>query len=106
MLSGKWSLVKDSTSSSFIGPAVNIIEYIGTADDYYDFKDDGKVYIRENGVYSTMAYKMASDTSAFLGDMSFPSFISPLTSHSATINFAITQGPGGGHSSHTVILKK
>lgn len=106
LLLGKWSLVKDSTSSSFIGPAVNITEYTGTADDYYDFKADGKVYIKENGVYSTMAYTMATDTSAFLGDVNFPSVINPLTSHSATINFAMPQGPGGGHSSHTVYLSK
>lgn len=106
LILGKWNLAKDSTSSSFIGPTVNIAEYTGTADDYYDFKADGKVYIRENGVYSTMDYKVATDTSVFLGDINFPSVINPLTSHSATINFAMPQGPGGGTSSRTVFLKK
>ena len=63
-LLGKWSLVKDS-SSYIIGAdtAAHSTIYWGTADDYFDFRTDGKCYIREDGWLDTMYFKMRNDTS-------------------------------------------
>jgi hypothetical protein len=106
LILGKWDLVKDSTASRFLDTVLHINEYAGSTDDYYDFRDDGKCYIKENGVYRTLAYKMTGDNSAMFGNINYSSSVDPLTNHSATINFAFPMGPGGGYRSQTVYLKK
>jgi hypothetical protein len=101
----KWDLVKDSTSSQLFGPPVTHV-YVGTPDDYYDFRSDGECYIRENGAYDTLTYKIVGDTSVVFKDISsYPSTINLLTNHSVRFNFALPQGPGG-NSSRTVFLSK
>jgi len=107
-LLGKWSIAKDSTWSQLIGPP-SITVYRGTSNDYYDFRSDGKCYKQENGVYDTIAYKVASDTSVIFGNpvaaidyksgdtvyfQPAPNVISPLTAHSAKIIFSYAS-PGG-----------
>jgi hypothetical protein len=109
-LLGKWSIAKDSTYIAFIGPPT-ITVYVGTANDYYDFRADSKCYKHENGVYDTIAYKIASDTSVIFGDpvayidansgktmyaQRDPTVINPLTAHSAKIVFSYVS-PGGPH---------
>jgi len=101
----KWNLVKDSTSSQLFGPPVTRV-YVGMPNDYYDFRVDGKCYIRENGAYDTLAYKMLDDTNVVFKDLSsYPSTINSLTSHSARFSFALPQSPGGANS-RTVFLSK
>jgi hypothetical protein len=117
-LLGKWSIAKDSTWAQFIGPP-SISVYLGTANDYYDFRTDGKCYKQENGFYDTIAYKVASDTSVIFGDpVAYidgttgktmyqepgPNIINSLTAHSAKIIFSYAD-PGGPYCK-TIFLSK
>ncbi len=101
----KWNIAKDSTASAFTTTLVNTHVYVGGADDYYDFRADGKCYIHENGAFDTLTFKIVTDTTVAF-DARYPSIINPLTSHSAMISFAEPQGPGGGFYSKTVFLTK
>ncbi|HZX57575.1 MAG TPA: hypothetical protein VFE54_02575 [Mucilaginibacter sp.] len=104
-LVAKWNIAKDSTASQFTTTLVNSHVYIGSADDYYDFRADGKCYIHENGAFDTLTFKIVTDTTVAF-NAQYPSLINPLTSHSARISFAEPQGPGGGFYSKTVFLTK
>jgi hypothetical protein len=104
-LVARWSIAKDSIAASFIGP-VHYNVYVGTADDYYDFRADGRCYIKENGTFDTITYKIVSDTTVAFNGSFYDSKVNPLTTHSARIDFMEPQGPGGGTYSKTVFLKK
>ena len=119
-LVAKWRIVKDSTASQFIGP-VHTEVYVGTSDDYYDFRADGKCYKHENGVYDTIAYKIVTANSVIFGDPvavidastgktiyqeHSPTLIDPLTVHSAKIVFGGGGLPSGGFSYNAIYLAK
>ncbi len=104
-LVARWNIAKDSIAASFIGP-VHYNVYVGTADDYYDFRADGRCYVKENGAFDTISYKIVTDTTVAFNGSLYPSEVNPLTSHSARIDFMQPQGPGGGTYSKTVFLKK
>jgi hypothetical protein len=97
---GKWSIVKDSTSSQFLFSPVRTNVYMGGMNDYYDFRTNGKCYISNNGSYDTISYKVVTANSVVFGDpvaeidgstgKTFyqepaPTTIDPLTAHSAKI---------------------
>lgn len=63
-LSGQWKLVKDSLSfSGGESAGANNDVYKGTAADHFEFTNDGKLYIRENGVADTANYTINTDKS-------------------------------------------
>lgn len=63
-LTGQWKLVKDSISYS--GGANNGLSsdvYNGKSTDYFEFTNDGKLYIQENGAIDTANYTLNTDNS-------------------------------------------
>ena len=59
-LGGPWSLVQDSTANSMLHTSAVITNYIGTPNDYFDFRNDGYCYTKEGNVYDTLAYEVVS----------------------------------------------
>lgn len=123
MLIGKWNLVNDSTSGTGIGPKFTqyVNNYVGSGGDYFDFRSDGKVYIKENGLLDTMSYSMASDTTVIFGKSNIetvsadgvwsavptpPNVINPFTAHTARITYTSGVTPGGGGGTRVVNLTK
>jgi hypothetical protein len=60
-IAGKWSVINDSSflagNGIFQGGGSN---YIGVSSDYYDFRPDGNLYIKEETVTDTGKYNMVS----------------------------------------------
>jgi len=65
-LTGKWQLVQDSISNSWLKTAPVITNYIGAAGDYFDFRSDGFCYTKEGDAYDTLAYKQVSSKSVIM----------------------------------------
>lgn len=64
-LSGQWKLVKDSVTYSD-GNGQNGVSndiYNGKAGDYFEFTNEGKLYIQENGAIDTANYTINTDKS-------------------------------------------
>jgi hypothetical protein len=61
---GKWHIVKDSSflanSLPFYNAGPGRIYYTGLGDDYYDFKPDGNLYIKEGTYSDTLTYNVSS----------------------------------------------
>jgi hypothetical protein len=104
-LVAKWSIAKDSITTRFLDTITHYNVYVGSSDDYYDFRADGKCYIHENGAFDTLSYKIITDNSVAFGG-TYPSAIDPLTNHSAKIDFSRGGSPGGGYYSRMIFLKK
>ena len=88
-LVAKWNLVNDSTvfGGPLAAPLTNK-NYVGVPGDYFDFRANGKVYIKEGTKYDTLAYNMATGDSVIINNFNYnnyPSVIKPLTSHNASI---------------------
>jgi hypothetical protein len=60
-LTGKWNLVSDSLISG-IGPVSTPKIYTGVAGDYFDFRTDNKLYLKEGALLDTFAYTLTSDS--------------------------------------------
>ena len=110
-ISGKWSLLSDSTYSSFqtIGPAtVNSHTYLGLSTDYYDFKPDSSLSIQYGSFETdTASYSLNSKTLIirftskpcincinFTNDGSGTFTINTLTAHSLIINSRLVTPEG------------
>ncbi len=65
-LTGKWQLVQDSISNSWLKTEPVISNYYGSSGDYFDFRTDGFCYTREGDAYDTLAYKQVSSKSVIL----------------------------------------
>ncbi|HZY38102.1 MAG TPA: hypothetical protein VFE53_15710 [Mucilaginibacter sp.] len=65
-LAGKWQLVQDSISNSWLKTSAVTTNYIGVAGDYFDFRSDGFCYTKEGDAYDTLAYKQVSQKSIIL----------------------------------------
>ncbi len=98
---GKWNLINDS---KFIGVGINNhpVNYTGQTGDYFDFRTDGNLYIKEGAVLDTLPYTLTSDTTILI--LSFGiilngtpeiSSIKDLSAHSTTINAPVAITPGG-----------
>jgi len=58
-IKGKWNIVNDSTRITGTGgELIYHNNYIGAAGDYYDFRDDGKMYMKEGAALDTMQYEV------------------------------------------------
>lgn len=98
---GKWRLVSDSSWQG-VGPRVNLTVNTGTANDYWDFRTDGHVYVQEGAEKDTLAYKVKFFNSitiqnfgwVFYGEQT-PGKILELTPHVAVIESNTTMTYGG-----------
>jgi len=65
-LVSNWSLVSDTTTANYWGlwagrPATGI-NYIGKANDHFNFTSYGKLYIQQDNSLDTETYKLSHDT--------------------------------------------
>jgi hypothetical protein len=109
-ITGRWSIKVDSTTSG-IGPVQNVQIYLGKSGDYFDFRSDNKLYIKEGSTLDTLAYKIVSDnkiTISIVGsaDIAENCFIDALTPTSATINFFPYLVNPGGNTAKMVYLAR
>ena len=89
-LVAKWNLVSDYTSNHL----AQMNTYTGVAGDYFDFRADGKCYVKEGSLYDTLTYAIKNDTTitispfAFNNAAYFSGQANPLTLHAATLTSA------------------
>jgi len=95
-LVAKWNLVTDYTSNHL----AQMNTYTGVAGDYFDFRADGKCYVKEGSLYDTLTYAIKNDTTitispfAFNNAAYFSGQANPLTLHAATLTSAGPYPPG------------
>jgi len=65
-LSGKWQLVQDTISNSWLKTSAVNTNYTGVAGDYFDFRSDGFCYTKEGNAYDTLSYQQVSSKSIIL----------------------------------------
>lgn len=95
-IKGKCNLVSDSIVVDF--PQSKHETYKGVLGDYFDFRNDGKVYVKEGAVFDTLNYALISDHSIKiqgfgwnLNGVQTPSTIK----HTSPNSINITTEPGG-----------
>jgi hypothetical protein len=110
-IKGKWGIKNDSVVSG-VGPNVTGTNYIGTDADYFDFRDDNNVYIKEGARLDTSAYQLVTDSTIIINKFGISfngvpetSRITALTSTSATIFTPFLVNPGAYYL-RTVNLKR
>jgi hypothetical protein len=92
----KWNLVSDYTSNHLAQTST----YTGVAGDYFDFRSDGKCYVKEGSQYDTLSYAIKNDTTitidpfAYNNAAYFSGDANPLTIHAATLTSAGPYPPG------------
>jgi hypothetical protein len=100
-IAGKWNLLSDS---SFTGVGTNnhLLGYTGQTGDYFDFRTDQNVYIKEGTNYDTLGYKIVSDSTIIIADFGLilngvqdTSKIVNLTPDNVTIGSPVFYTPGG-----------
>jgi len=95
-LIAKWNLVTDYTANHL----AQVNTYTGVPGDYFDFRSNGKCYIKEGSQYDTLLYTITSDTTMAIQPFGFhnAAFYSgqanPLTVHTATITSTGPYPPG------------
>jgi hypothetical protein len=107
---GKWNIRVDSTASG-IGPVQSMHVYVGASGDYFDFRSDGKLYIKEGATLQTFRYKQVTAnkiTISMVGsrDIYENCFIDAVTPTSATINFFPQLINPGGNTTKVVYLTR
>lgn len=66
----KWNVLSDSTDNLFSG---NRRYYTGQTGDYFDFRTDNKIYLKEGSLLDTMSYSINADGTAEIYYKYFPS---------------------------------
>jgi hypothetical protein len=61
-IAGKWNIVGDTTYSG-VNTGANPTIYSGQPGDYFDFRTDGHVYIKEGAAMDTLSYNQLTTTS-------------------------------------------
>lgn len=98
---GKWNILNDLR---LIGVGINNhpVSYTGQTGDYFDFRTDSNIYIKEGAILDTLSYRLISDTTILIvsfGNMvngiSEISRITNLSAHGVTINAPVVITPGG-----------
>jgi len=108
---GNWNIETDSTFQG-VGLNNHAVNYVGIPGDYFDFRNDGNVYIKESKTFDTLSYKLISDTSIIIKSFGviqngIPeiSHITNLSAYHASI-FAPIELTSGGKFGRTVRLYK
>ncbi len=92
----RWNIVTDYTANHLAQRNT----YTGVSGDYFDFRPNGKCYIKEGAQYDTLTYAITSDTTMNIRPFGFSnaawysSRAVPLTAHAATITSAGPYPPG------------
>lgn len=96
-----WTLVSDSSYNG-IGITYYRTGHAGLASDYWDFRKDGHVYLKEGTKMDTLAYTLNSPTTitishfgVTINGVGVASTIKTLTAHEAVIQSQILIPPGG-----------
>jgi len=95
-LVAKWNLVSDYTANHL----AQMNTYTGVAGDYFDFRADGKCYIKEGSQYDTLSYALKNDTTITISPFAYNNAAyfsgqpNPLTAHTATLTSAGPYPPG------------
>lgn len=101
-ISGKWNVLNDSSFAG-VGLGNHAVNYSGQPGDFFDFKPDGYLYIKEGSNTNKLSYTVTSDTTVVIDSfggvtidgVSNTSFITNLTAHSVTIIAPFLATPGG-----------
>ncbi len=111
-IDGKWGVKSDSVFSS-IGAFGTEKTYTGKTGDYFNFSNDGKLYIKEGANLDTFTYKMLTDSTLNLIPAGAPTnvipfigFIKPTTASSVVLYWSPSLGNPGSFYSRTVSLDK
>ncbi|GHN01164.1 hypothetical protein WSM22_26530 [Cytophagales bacterium WSM2-2] len=108
---GKWSV---ATDVYYTGTALqnHEVEYTGLPGDYYDFRTNRKLYIKEGLSFDTLSYTILSDTSiviygfGYLGNGLPPTLkISNFSEHNAVISSPFIGTPGGMFGRSVVLYR-
>lgn len=97
-IAGKWKL-QSSVVDNFYSGTSHITTYAGTAADYADFRNDGKVYSFVNSNYDTSAYGIISNTKMWVVNSSDTFDIQTLTDIDLKIYRKEIYAPGDYHES-------
>lgn len=108
---GKWNLVSDAITSG-IGPNVKTYSYTGVPGDYFDFRTDGKLYIKEAANLDTLSYTFLPDNKISIASFGWvingvgvESDIVMLTANHVSIHVPNINNPGGVYD-RTVSLNR
>ncbi|HVV55239.1 MAG TPA: hypothetical protein VHC47_07945 [Mucilaginibacter sp.] len=111
-IEGRWLIKKDSVTST-IGPYAHGTNYVGTAADYFDFRPDNKLYIKEGTERDTFVYTITSDTTMTFGGVGvnlnmipLRAFMSSFTASRVTLNIVPTLWNPGGNTTRLTILTR
>ena len=104
----KWHVVSDA---EFVGVGLgnHLANYTGLPGDYFDFRANGKLYIKEGAVLDTLNYNLISDT--LIAIVSFgielngvpTSHLTKLTASDAIINTPVVLTPGGAFGRNVIL---
>jgi len=85
-IQAKWG-IETSTNTEYVPPAEKLTTtYHGNSADYFDFRANGKVYIKQGtNPEEVMDYTIESDTQILIGDMMFS--IQKLDDHNLKLYF-------------------
>lgn len=115
-IQGKWSLKLDSTAQGVSGPSSQYsTKYVGTTADYFDFRSDNKLYIKEGAHLDTFSYQLRTDNNIYISSpetaiygiaSSLNGVINHLSGSSASIYFTPGTAVFGAYYSRTVNLTR
>lgn len=103
-IAGKWKL-ESTISNGMLGGFPYNMTYTGTAADYADFRNDGKVYSFMNGTYDTSSYGVFSNTKMWIEQATDTFDIQVLTDIQFKVYRKEIYG-GGDYYEATTTLKK
>lgn len=101
----KWGIGTAINTENIPPSAKTTSSYKGISTDYFDFRTDGKVYIKQGAnPEEVMDYTIESDTQILIGDMTFS--IQKLDDHNLTLYFKKLFKDGVSYTEDTLSLTK
>jgi hypothetical protein len=100
----KWNLVSDEEYMG-VGSVNHLVTYTGHAGDYFDFRGDSNVYIREGVLLDTLKYSLISDTLMSIASfgLGLPCRITNLSPDHAIISSPVILTPGGAFGRKVIL---
>jgi hypothetical protein len=117
-IQGKWSLKMDSVAEAVSGPTPITrygTDYKGTSADYFDFRSDNKLYIKEGAKLDTFNYQLSTDSNIYISSPNTSEYgiastlnglIKPGINNNVTIQFTPAEAVFGAYYLRTVDLTK